>query len=146
MEEFERNEARPGAADRYARQVLLAEVGAAGQELVRAAGARLSGDPAIVETARVYLAAGGLDAVAAPDDCGLGRAVCALRGTPGPTLAMHAAAGPCEAEVGLRPSPAPSPLASGLELETAGLMLAVETFKAALGLAPSSGWRLETLR
>jgi len=144
MDECERMEVRPGEADRYARQVRLAEVGEAGQERIRTAVARLSGDPSIVEVARVYLAAGGMDAAAAPGECGFGRAACALRKGDGEAFTLRAAAGSHEAAAGLRPSLAPSPLASGLELETAGLMLAVEVFKAALNLAPSSGWSLET--
>lgn len=144
MGEVERMETPSGSAHRYARQALLAEVGDDGQARVQAAVARLSGDPSIVEPARAYLAAGGLNVVSGPSADGLDRAACALRAVDGVTFTLRAAAGTCEAEAGLRPALIPSPLAAGVELETAGLMLAVETFKAALGLAPSPGWRVAT--
>lgn len=128
---------------RFARQVLLPGVGLEGHRRLVGACYRLSGDPAIVEPAVAYIRAAGCGDLEAVEDGTAvpGHALCrvvAARG--GEPVVIRAVARPSASRVGSGPLDAASPLADAADLAEAGMLLAIESLRAGLGLPLHDSW------
>lgn len=124
--------------DRFSRQIVLPEVGAAGQKKISSSRVFLFGDPAIAEVALESLTASGVGFVELRHDRDLasGEASAEFAGRVIRAWAGHGSSG-----VGDGPA-APSPLAAGEDFVAAGYLLALEVLKAIIGVETSGNWRL----
>lgn len=127
--------------DRYSRQILLRDFGADGQRRIGRASVELTGDPSVIEPAAVYLRAAGLGSVAmrrGDDPPGAGSAR-----IDDPPALLHAIAGRDRAACGSAVTRASSPLAPAVALQAAGMLLAIESMKAIVGVGASERCELE---
>jgi molybdopterin converting factor small subunit len=127
--------------DRFARQVVLPEIGPAGQVRLGNAAVRLEGDPSITTVAYTYIAAAGMGTVTRSD---------APAGVPGEATAcvidngqlIRATAQANGASVGAQP-PHPSPMAPQAMYSAAGMLLAIESIKRVLGVGTGETWSID---
>lgn len=131
-------------AARFSRQIVLAGVGVAGQRRLSAAQYLFTGDPSIVEPAAEYVRAAGAAHVMTVEDGSVvpGLARCEVTIERGAPVTICAAARPGGARVGvLSAEPIrPSPLADAGDQTEAGMLLAVESLRVALGEEPHAPW------
>jgi hypothetical protein len=127
--------------DRFARQLVLPEIGPAGQVRLCGATVSLEGDPSITTVAETYLKAAGFGSVRRSDAPGglPGAATALLTGDPELIRATAQADG---ASVGAAPLH-PSPMAPQSMYSAAGMMLAIESLKRALGIGAGETWSID---
>lgn len=135
---------------RFSRQILLLGVGLEGHRRLVSARYSLAGDPAIVEPAAEYMRAAGCADLEVVEDGVLepGHAVCRVvmgRGGRAP-IEVQAVARPGGSRVGTGPIGAASPLAAAADLVAAGMLLAIESLRVGLGLAPHEAWGIAAER
>lgn len=127
--------------DRYARQLVLPEIGPAGQIRLGRASVALEGDPSITSVAQTYLAAAGVGTVTRNDGPGEwpGIAMARVSGLPDPIRATAQSAG---ASVGADPAH-PSPMAPQSMYSAAGMLLAIESLKRLLDVGTGETWSVD---
>lgn len=132
---------------RWSRQILLPGVGLEGHRRLVSARYSLAGDPAIVEPAVEYIRAAGCVDLEAVEDGVLepGHAVCRVEmGRGRAPVEIRSVARPGASRVGSGSIGPASPLADAADLAEAGMLLAIETLRAGLGLAPRDDWGIAT--
>lgn len=135
---------------RYARQIVLDGMGVVGQRRLAAVVCLLHGDPSLVEPAASYLRAAGVGSVTVEADghTASGGGSCTVRGSGSGSLSesrtVRAIASRDSISAGKGALAPASPLASETTLEAAGLMLAIESLKAVVGIPSVDSWIVKT--
>ncbi len=130
--------------DRFSRQFVLRDFGPDGQRRMERASVELTGDPGIIETTSAYLNAAGTGKITltrGEESPGCGASRIADASSP-----LRAVAGREFVECGREILGHPSPLASIVSLQAAGMLLAIETMKEIVGVGAAGRFRLDLSR